>query len=305
MYLIIGSGYLGNYIIQNLKKETKEQILATYHSDISKNDTRFHNVKWVQFDMADILSIDNLYDIVKKYKNKGEKIKCFYTAGYIKPDDCEKNAISAIDKNINSISNFLGKFNDIIEDFIFTSTDFVYGESKNDYKFTELDVPHPETIYGAIKYACERIVISFGYNVVRLPFMFGPSLNANRPHFFEHIFSTINEKKVFEVLSDYYESSLDYDTVSKIMIRLMININKSNDKIFNIAADKKISKYNIALGYLGHSDDFNKYIKPLKLENATFFVAKRCSILMDNSKIKNFLGLNTIEINFKGDVYED
>ena len=40
MYIIIGGGgYLGNYLIKNILMRKKERIIATYHSELSKNDS--------------------------------------------------------------------------------------------------------------------------------------------------------------------------------------------------------------------------------------------------------------------------
>lgn len=277
----------------------KERIIATYHSELSKNDSLGGGIEWIHFDMTNYNHIEYLYKKVSLLRQENEKIICIYTAGYIKPDDCERNCIDAINININPLANILNRFKNIFDAFIFTSTDFVYGESKDDYKFVEHDLPKPETVYGAVKYACESVVLSHGYNVVRLPFMFGPSLNKNRRHFFEHIYQTIFEEKIFDVLSDYYESSLDYNTVSQLIVELVHRYEANIPaKVINIAADEKISKYEIAKRYINNDELFLKYIKPLKLSDATFFIAKRCSILMDNSLLKELLGINSVCIDY-------
>lgn len=301
MFVIIGGGgYLGNYLIKNIRERGNDKIISTYHSEISKNSELNENIEWVHFDMTDQTSIGDLYEKVLAYKKEDEKVVCIYTAGYIKPDDCELNPVTAINVNIPPLANILAIFNNIFDVFIFTSTDFVYGESISEHKFAESDLPKPETVYGAIKYACERIVLSHGYTVVRLPFMFGPSLNKNRKHFFEHIYNTIFEKKVFDVLCDYYESSLDYNTVAHLIIELIYKFNnKIPLDVINIAADEKISKYDIARNYINNNELFYEYIKPLKLNDTNFFVAKRCSIMMDNSSIKDLLAIDSICIDYR------
>ena len=150
-----------------------------------------------------------------------------------------------------------------------------------------------------IKCACESIVLSHEYNVVRLPFMFGKSLFHDKPHFIEHIERSIKNREVFDVLSDYYETSLDYDSVAKCIYKLYEIFGPHiPESIINIASDEAISKYEIAIKYARAYNLDQKYIHPLRLSDAVFFIAKRCTILLDNSLLKKNLKIQELKIKF-------
>lgn len=299
MYVIIGGkGYLGSYIIKNIRQNSHEKIIASYHSDKILNQID-GNIIWQLLDIANEKSIQDFVDVVSKNKKRDEEVKCVYVIGYIRPDNCVKNPELAIDINIRGLVNFLKYAKNVLNGLIFTSTDFVAGESINDYKFKETDIASPVNLFGMIKYTCETIVLSQGYNVVRLPFMFGKSLIPEKPHFIEHIERVIRNKENFDVLSDYYETSLDYDTVANCIFLLFEKYGtKIPEPIINIVGDDKISKYEIAINYAQKNNLDTSYIKPLPLKEADFFVAKRCTILLDNTLLKKLLNKDKIQIKY-------
>src|SRR5574344_109325 len=295
MYLIIGGrGFLGSYLIDTIRKHSNEKIIATYHSG-GDNLPSFNDIIWKNLDISNESSIESLKIAIDSEKSEVDEVKCVYVIGYIKPDDCLKNPNIAVDVNIRGLANFIRIIGSSINGLIFTSTDFVQSESLNNYKYSESDVSVPINFYGNIKLACESIVKMAGYVSVRLPFMFGNSLLPNRPHFIEHIERTISEKKDFEVLSNYYENSLNYRTVAKCIFNLYekygCNIQES---VINICSDDAISKYEIALKYAKSKYLDTQFLKSIKLEDADFFLAKRGTILVDNSKIKSMLSLDYI-----------
>lgn len=299
MFVIIGGrGYLGSYIIKNIREHSSEKIIASYHSEENTENLFSSDIIWQKLDIADEKSISSFADIIKKHKKGGEAVKCVYVIGYIRPDNCVKNPEIAVNVNIRGLVNFIHYTKELIDGLIFTSTDFVAGESLNDYKFKETDAPNPVNLFGMIKYTCETIVIAAGYNVVRLPFMFGKSLMPEKPHFIEHIERVIRNQEYFDVLADYYETSLDYNTVANCIYRLFEKFGPQiPEKIINIAADEKISKYEIAVNYAAKNGLDTSYIRPLALKDAKFFTAKRCTILLDNSLLKSLLELKTVKIN--------
>ena len=291
MYVIIGGrGFLGSYLIK--------KIIASYHSDILPKD-KINNILWQQLNIEDEESIEKFAKLVSENRIPGETVKCIYVIGYIRPDNCIKNPEIAININIGGLVDFLKYFHSLLDSFIFTSTDFVAGESFRDHKFTEREKANPVNYFGAIKYICEKIVIANGYNVVRLPFMFGKSLIPEKTHFIEHVEKSIEVEQNFYVLSDYYETSLDYNTVAKCIYSLCkIYGAHIPEPIINIVGDDKVSKYEIALKYAHKKGLDSTYIKPLQLKDADFFVAKRCTILLDNSLLKKLLDVKKITIEF-------
>lgn len=297
MYLVIGGGgFLGGYLIKNIINTTKEKILASCHS--SKGGENTDRVEWFHLNLTDSNSLKDLVCTLKHFKKCGEKITCVYTAGYIKPDDCLKNPDLAVKNNIIALLDFLNESKNLLDSLVFTSTDFVFDTNEKGKPYNEKDKEHPINFYGSIKLACEKIVNSYGYYVVRLPFMFGRSLNPHKSHFIEHLERVINERECFEILSDYYENSLDYDTVSKIILELLIKFKgKLPAPVIHICSDEPVTKYEIALAFARKYHLDSSYLQPIRLSECKFFLAKRGTITMDNSLVKSLLGIT--QINFE------
>ena len=291
MYLIIGgNGFLGSYLVKNILESCNENIIATYNSVMPFcNNIR---IDWVKCDITNFNDVALLRDIIS---SKEEPVKCIYLAGYIKPDDVEKNPQKGWEVNIAGLTQFINLCKDYLDCMYFASTDMAVGESINDYKFKETDVPHPVNRYGAQKRICEQIVTEAGFNVFRCPLMYGKSLIPNRPHFIEHIERVVKNKEYFEILSDYYESSLDYNTVAELLIKLIETYGAIDEKIIHICSDEKISKLEIAKRYCQANKLDDRYLKPLLLKDCIFFIARRCNILLDNAIIKQKLGIKEIK----------
>lgn len=301
MYIVVGGrSFLGSYLVKNILTNSSESVIATYHSQ-DENLPIDDRLKWVHLDVTSVASIQSFSTLLESVKAEvKEPFKCVYVVGYIKPDDCLKNPCQAVDTNILSLTNFIARTNKIIDSLIFTSSDFVFGESVNQYKYTERDKPNPINFYGNIKHCCEAIVNLAGYTTVRLPFMFGKSLNPNRPHFIEHVERVVTTGEVFEVLSDYFESSLDYDSVAKLILSLYEKFGIAiPSPVIHICGDETISKYEIAVRYAKERGLPADNLKPIKLEQASFFVAKRATILMDNHLLKSLLGIKEIKLSLK------
>ena len=297
MYVIVGgSSFLGSYVIKNICDSSCEQIVASYHSAL-RPEFKNTNLIWQNLDINDTSSIRKFVDIISENRRAHDVIKCVYLIGYIRPDDCLKNPALAVDVNIRGLANFLHFSRENIDSLIFTSTDFVVGESLNNYRYKETDSPSPINLFGVIKRACESIILSHGYNIVRLPFMFGESLIPGRTHFIEHIRSSIQNNEPFEVLADYYENSLDYNTTASCIYGLLAKYGSHiPHPIIHICADKPISKYEIALQYAQKNHLSHESLRPLALRDAQFFLARRCTVLMDNSLLKNLLNKKEIKI---------
>ena len=297
MYVIVGgSSFLGSYVIKNICDNSCEQIIASYYSALHPEFIN-SNLIWQNLDINDESSIRRFVNIISENRRDHDVIKCVYLIGYIRPDDCLKNPAIAVDVNIRGLANFLHFSKGNIDSLLFTSTDFVVGESLNNYRYKETDSPSPINLFGVIKRACESIVLSHGYNAVRLPFMFGESLIPGRTHFIEHIRSSLQNNEPFEVLADYYENSLDYNTTASCTYGLLAKYGSHIPyPIIHICADKPISKYGIALQYAQRNHLSHDSLRPLALRDAQFFLARRCTVLMDNSLLKDLLNKKEIKI---------
>lgn len=292
MYLIIGgSGFLGRYIIKSILELTTENVLATYSTKLPtyKND----RLKWINVD------IQNCKHIEKLSKTVNESTKVIYLCSYHHPDKVQLNPGLAWDINITSLAFAINKLSKA-GCFYYSSTDSVYGESGQNTIFKENDKTKPVNLYGKHKVLAEEITIAAGRNVIRFPFIIGPSLVESKKHFFDIIFDDINSNKQVEMFNDSYRSTLSFNQCANLLVKLIEKYGACKEKIINIASDTPISKYDVAIKMCEEYNLDKKYVKPISIkESANIFHAKRAmNTVLDNSKIKKLLNLQNIELEF-------
>lgn len=291
MFLIIGaSGFLGSYFLKNIIQKTNERVLATYiHSENAIKNSR---IKWEKCDITSIQDLEKIKNLTKDEKN----LKVIFLAAYHKPDLVLQNPKIAWNVNINALANFL-YIMDNIKIMYYPSTEVVYGQSMDNYKFKEDDKLDPTNKYGELKTIAERMVNVSGFNIVRFPVLIGPSLVQGKKHFFDEIVEKLKNNEKLEMFKDQFRSMIDFDTVSKIVIDLMGKPDTQQYKIVNIAGDEKLSKYDLAIR-IANKYNLNKdNIIAISIDDNKIFSAKRAKeTLLDNSLVKKILNLHELKI---------
>lgn len=291
MYIIIGaSGYLGRYCIKNVLENTNEKIIATYsekESPVYEND----RLEWQYLDVCDVTALQKLAE------NVDENTKIIYLAAFHHPDKVEEFPELAWKINIIALANAVNLFSKA-RCLYYSSTDTVYGEGSKDRKFIETDTYAPVNLYGKHKALAEQICLTKGFNIVRFPFIFGPSLVEGRPHFFDNIKADLEAGKVVEMFSDSYRSTLSFNQCAYYLISLIEKFGSCPEKIVNIAGDDVMSKFDAAI-VLANKYGLDKgLIKPVSVtQNTAIFKAKRAaSGTLDNTKLKTLLNIREIHL---------
>lgn len=290
MYLIIGaSGYLGRYCIKNILELTSDTIVATYSDHMPA--FQHERIKWVKVDVCDFAAVEALNAQLQP------DTKCIYLAAYHHPDKVQSNPRLAWNINITALAHAVNAW-DNVSCLYYSSTDTVYGEGSKDHKFTEESPLRPVNLYGKHKVLAEKIVLAKGFNVVRFPFIFGPSLVEGRPHFFDRIREDLASGKTIDMFSDSFRSTLSFDQCARYLVQLMQTPAARKEKIVNIAGDDVLSKYDAAV-LLAEKFNLNQQlIRPVSItQNTGIFSAKRAaSAALDNSKLKKLLHISHIHL---------
>jgi dTDP-4-dehydrorhamnose reductase len=293
MYLVVGaSGFLGSYVIKNVLSETKDTIIATCRDTSKVKDS--DRVKWRACAVDNYEDVDRLLAEVKDEPH----LKIVYLAAFHHPDKVQADPTFAWNINVTALSGFLNKI-DFAESFFYSSTDGVYGESENGYRYKEEDRYNPVNIYGHQKCAAESITIHKGFNVVRFPFLISPSI-VGKKHFYDVIADTIKGGTPMEMYEDSYRSSLSFNNAAYLLVKVMEMKGAGVDvpQALNICGDQDLSKYDVGLMVADQVGSDRSLIKPIKMGKVVGkFVTKRAtSTLMDNTKLKKLLGLKKIDI---------
>ena len=292
MYVVIGgNGFLGRYCIKNILEHTGDHIVATYAH--GEKPPLFHErLEWFRLDVRDNDALDCLN------RHIATSSKCIYLAAYHHPDKVEENPALAWNINIVALAEAVNRLRKLSY-LYYVSTDTVYGEGGNERRFLESDECRPVNLYGKHKALAEQIVLTAGFNVVRFPFIFGPSIVEGRPHFFDHIRETLQSGKSVEMFADSYRSTLGFEQCAFYLVSLVEKYGHCPENIVNIASDDIMSKYDAALALADACHLDRSLIKPVSIHHHTgIFKAKRASSsILDNGKLKKLLNLD--EIHFK------
>lgn len=182
----------------------------------------------------------------------------------------------------------------------YNSTDSVYSNGIDGYRFRERDELNPVNIYGREKAAAEGVVswMPLGQGrVVRFSFLIAPSLVPGRPHFYDRIVEDLKNGKTVEMFSDSYRSSLSFATAAELTVELAERPDlKDLPSVINICGDEALSKYDVGLmiaDKLGVSRDL---VKPVRIaDHAEIFkTARASSTILDNSLLKSVLGFTRL-----------
>lgn len=293
MYIVIGAnGFVGSYVIHNLLKTTNEEIIALGYGIAESENRR------VCTRNCDITNPESVKEIAELLEDKGE-VKAVYLAAYHHPDEVKANPRLAWNVNITSLSYFLNAM-PRFKCLFYASTEMVYGSCELDHRLRETDPLLPVNVYGRHKVVAESIVLGYGYNVVRFPFLIGKSLLPGRKHFYDEIVQTVRNGRPMEMFADAYKTALDFDTATELLVQLMEVFSDDMPKVLNVSGDDVLSKYEIGLQIVRKNGLNDEMVVPIRLQDdRKIFTEKRADCtLLDNSLLKKTLHINAVKMKF-------
>jgi len=149
-----------------------------------------------------------------------------------------KSPYSTFDHNLRTLENALDATRDYVEHFIYMSSSMVYGNFQSD-QVGEETVCEPVGIYGALKYAGEKLVIGYNqvfdvpYTIVRPSALYGERCVSRRVG---QVFIEQAMKGLVLNIHGDGEDRLDFTYVQDFidgMVRIISNKNSRNE-IFNL-----------------------------------------------------------------------
>ncbi len=288
MILVVGSGFLGSYVLKEFAARTGEKIIGTVR-DI-KNHPGIGGVTFVQCDVTNAEDVRKLAALC----GQDEKLTVFYFAAMHNIDYIFEHPEEAKKINITA----LGRFFDIMpkpDKLFFASTDCVYGENPKGELLTEKSPLNPVNIYGIQKHEAELIVNGHGYTCVRLPYMLGPSLNS-KPHFYDVIRQKLAEKQSVEMIDGMIRSVLSYRQCASLLYELSLLPKEKLPPVINICGDDQLSKYQIGVELARCFGADKTLIKKISEEEGRKFFRDRraSSSAMDNTLLKSLTGKEKI-----------
>ena len=293
MYVVLGAnGFLGSYIINEIEQNTSDQVIAVARSiEGKRSDDR---VIWFECDITNRGQVDALAHMSAQYG----PCKMIDLAFWHNIDTVASNPKEAWDTNITALAYLLNRL-DNPACFFFASTDCVYGEGRPGYRFKESDASNPVSLYGTHKAAAECLVRACGYHVLRLPYMFGPSLAGHKKHFYDVISNKLQQGKEVNLFHDSLRSTLDFETVAGLIVRMSENIATIPlPDVLNLCGDEDLSKRDLGVMLANKLGVPAELVNPVSslTQNTVKDAGRALNGLMDNSLLKTTLGISELKI---------
>ncbi len=289
MYLIVGCGFLGQYILNELQERSAEMIVATFRENKNDMVLESNRVKWLPFDVTRESDIAVLKRICGE-----EPLSVFYLASCHSIDYVFHNPRLAYQVNVSALDTFLQTFPHI-ESLFYASTDCVYGEGYGrGLRFKETDQTNPINVYGEQKKEAEQLVLQAGFHVARLPYLLGPSLSKTKS-FYDAIVDDLSHARPVDMVDGLERSVLSYRQVARILVDLSQRNNIPS--VINVAGDNSYTKYKMGCHIakkLGYSEKYivkasNQFIQKL------FSDRRADSTVMDNQLLKSVLSMDRLD----------
>ena len=289
MYLIVGAGFLGTYLIRYLSTHTEDHILAAVREPATA--ASFSRTEYIRCDITNGEDVRRLADVCG-----GKKLTVFYFAACHNPDFLYEHPEYARRVNIEALFRFMAAVPGI-EKLFFASTDCVYGENApGSAPFKETDHCCPINEYGRQKLEAEEIVRAHGFTAVRFSYMLGPSLLKKR-HFYDNIAEKLLAGEPVDMIDGMVRSALSYETAAELLARLTLLPPEALPDTVNLCSDGAYSKYELGLRIAQRVGASRTLVRPISESEVTFFKDRRASCLvMDNTRLKKLLDLGEIRL---------
>ncbi len=178
------------------------------------------------------------YHKVSKYFSEIKPKVVIHLAAVSHANRSNKDPHSTFDHSLRTLENALDSAKETIEHFIFLSSSMVYGNFKSD-KVDEKTHCEPLGIYGTLKYAAEKIIISYNqvfdlpYTIVRPSALYGERCISRRVG--QIFIENALQNKEIEIHGDGSEK-LDFTYIKDLIdgITKVIENPNSKNEIFNL-----------------------------------------------------------------------
>ncbi len=282
--MIIGTGFLGGYILQKFQEK-----------HIPVKGTNYHNtINSIKLDATNLNDVEKILTSLKPQT----VINC---VGIGNVDFLEKNPSIAYNTNSDSAKNIAKICKKLGVKLIHISTDSVFDGKKGMYK--ESDNVEPLNVYAKSKVLAEQYIQDITENFIIIRTNFYGFDKKNR-WFFNWIVNSLSNRKKITGFSDIIFNPLDVSTLSNLLVELT---ESDYTGIIHLSSNDFLSKYDFILK-VASVFNFDKSLVT-KGNSTTSLIAERPkNTTLDNSLSTKILKTPTVPLsscleNIKLDFY--
>ncbi|HYK47165.1 MAG TPA: SDR family oxidoreductase [Parafilimonas sp.] len=262
--LITGAnGFLGQHLSVYLKQKDFD-VIST-----SRGECRIPSSFNVPYYPAELTQRSDVEQLVSATKPD----VIIHSAAMSKPDECETDREKCILYNVSATQFLLTAFErtaNTNSHFIFTSTDFVFGEGG---PHSENDVPEPINFYGESKLMAEKLLAetSVVCTIVRPVFMYGPVWSGVRSSYLQQVKNALQQNQPIKAVSDQLRTPTYVYDVCKGIEAIIVH---KQAGVYHLAGRNVLSPYQMALSVAHYFHLDSSLIQEVTL-NSFFEAARR------------------------------
>ena len=262
--LITGAnGFLGQHLSVYLKQKGFDVIA------ISRGECRIPSNFNIPYYPAELTQRSDVEQLV--WETQPDMI--IHSAAISKPDECETDREKCILHNVSATQFLLTAFEkhaNTNSHFIFTSTDFVFGEGG---PHSEEDVPEPINFYGESKLMAEKLFAetSVVFTIVRPVFMYGPVWSGLRSSYLQQVKNALQQNQPIKAVSDQLRTPTYVYDVCRGIEQMIVH---KKGGVYHLAGKNILSPYQMALSIADYFHLDGALIEEVTL-NSFFEAARR------------------------------
>ena len=253
--IVGGAGFIGHNLALHLKKLGAEVHIidglnVNHLGSVKKNLDSLSNpelAKDILYERLELLKSSDIpvyiqdarqYNELSKYFSEINPKVVIHLAAVSHANRSNKDPHSTFDHSLRTLENSLDNAKNRIEHFIFLSSSMVYGNFKSS-EVDEKTICEPLGIYGALKFAAEKIIISYNqvfnlpYTIIRPSALYGERCISRRVG--QIFIENALQNKEIEIHGDGSEK-LDFTYIKDLIdgITKVIENPNSKNEIFNL-----------------------------------------------------------------------
>ena len=253
--IVGGAGFIGHNLSLHLKKLGAEVHIidglnVNHLGSVKKNLDSLSNpelAKDILYERLELLKSSDIpvyiqdarqYNELSKYFSEINPKVVIHLAAVSHANRSNKDPHSTFDHSLRTLENALDNAKNRIEHFIFLSSSMVYGNFKSS-EVDEKTICEPLGIYGALKFAAEKIIISYNqvfnlpYTIIRPSALYGERCISRRVG--QIFIENALQNKEIEIHGDGSEK-LDFTYIKDLIdgITKVIENPNSKNEIFNL-----------------------------------------------------------------------
>jgi dTDP-4-dehydrorhamnose reductase len=229
------TGLLGGYLLQGLV-ETGDEVVGW-------SGSKSEIARGISLQPVDISKADRVQEVFRQARPD----IVIHTAALTKVDECHRAPERARQVNTLGTATLAELAADAGARLVYVSTDLVFDGAKGDY--SEADEAKPLSIYGQTKLEAERAVLAFPRHlVVRVSWLFGPSLNSGR-NFFVQLLENLPARRSTRLFQDEWRTPLSLATSARALIGLA---HSDVPRLLHLGGPNRMTRLEVGLRLAAH-----------------------------------------------------